>query len=198
MQLFIWPSAVVSRLLALALILGYFEPAELPVPSATSIALVSDPGNPTSETVNNDAKKAEMPLGIQIYILEAHTLSEIETAFTRAAELQAGAIVFSVGPVFTSNAQQIAALATRYRTPTSTELRDFARAGGLISYGADLVDAYRLTGVYVGQILHGAKPAELPVQQSTKIEMVINLETAKALGVTVPLPLLGRADEVIE
>jgi putative ABC transport system substrate-binding protein len=197
-QLFIWPSAVVSRLLALALILEYFEPAELPVPSATSIALVSDPGNPTSETVNNDAKKAETPLGIQIYILEAHTLSEIETAFTRAAELQAGAIVFSVGPVFTSNAQQIAALATRYRTPTSTELRDFARAGGLISYGADLVDAYRLTGVYVGQILHGAKPAELPVQQSTKIEMVINLKTAKALGVTVPLPLLGRADEVIE
>ena len=82
--------------------------------------------------------------------------------------------------------------------PTSTELRDFARAGGLISYGADLVDAYRLTGVYVRQILHGAKPAELPVQQSTKIEMVINLKTAKALGVTVPLPLLGRADEVIE
>ncbi|MGA8692490.1 MAG: ABC transporter substrate binding protein [Xanthobacteraceae bacterium] len=84
------------------------------------------------------------------------------------------------------------------RKPTSTELRDFARAGGLISYGADLVDAYRLTGVYVRQILHGAKPAELPVQQSTKIEMVINLKTAKALGVTVPLPLLGRADEVIE
>jgi putative tryptophan/tyrosine transport system substrate-binding protein len=168
------------------------------VPNATSIALLVDPGVATSETVVGDAKKTETLLGIQIEVLKAGALQEIEAAFSRAVELQAGALVVGVGPVFNSHAQQIAELASRYRVPTSHEAREFARAGGLLSYGADLPDAYRLTGVYAARILHGDKPADLPVQQAAKIEMVINLKTAKALGITVPIPLLGRADEVIE
>jgi putative tryptophan/tyrosine transport system substrate-binding protein len=159
------------------------------VPNATSIALLVDPGVATSEAVVGDAKKAETKAG---------ALQEIEAAFSRAVELQAGALVVGVGPVFNSHAQQIAELASRYRVPTSHEAREFARAGGLLSYGADLPDAYRLTGVYAARILHGDKPADLPVQQAAKIEMVINLKTAKALGITFPLALLGRADEVIE
>ena len=167
------------------------------VPNATSIALLVDPGVATSETVVGDAKKAETLLGMQIEVLKAGALQEIEAAFSRAVELQAGALVVGVGPVFNGHAQQIAELASRYRVPTSHEAREFT-AGGLLSYGADLPDAYRLTGVYAARILHGDKPADLPVQQAAKIEMVINLKTAKALGITFPLALLGRADEVIE
>jgi putative ABC transport system substrate-binding protein len=168
------------------------------VPSAPSIALLVDPGVESSEAVVGDAKKAETLLGIRIEVLKASALNEIEAAFARVVEIQAGALVVGIGPVFTSYAQQMAELASRYRVPTSHADREFARAGGLFSYGADLPDAYRLTGVYAARILHGDKPAELPVQQAAKIEMVINLKTAKELGITFPLALLGRADEVIE
>jgi putative tryptophan/tyrosine transport system substrate-binding protein len=168
------------------------------LPSATSIALLVDPGVVTAESIIDDAKKAETSFGIQIHVLHANTLNEIEAAFARVVELQESALVVGIGPFFTSNIKQIAVLAGRYRVATSAELRDFAASGGLLSYGADLSDAYRLTGVYAGRILHGDKPADLPVQQSEKIEMVINLKTAKALSITFPLPLLGRADEVIE
>jgi putative tryptophan/tyrosine transport system substrate-binding protein len=168
------------------------------VPSAKSIALLVDPGVATSEAVVGDAKKAEALLAVRIEVLQASTLSEIEAAFSRVAELQAGALIVGVGPVFNSYVQQIAELASRYAVPASHEAREFARAGGLFSYGADLPDAYRLTGVYAARVLNGEKPANLPVQQAAKIEMAINLKTAKALGITFPLPLLGRADEVIE
>jgi putative tryptophan/tyrosine transport system substrate-binding protein len=168
------------------------------VPSATSIALLVDPGIATSEGVIADAKKAETLLGIRIEVLKANAPDEIEVAFARVVELRAGALVVGVGPVFTSYVQKIAELASRYRVPANHEAREFARAGGLFSYGTDLPDAYRLTGVYSARILHGDKAAELPVQQAAKIEMAINLKTAKALGITFPLALLGRADEVIE
>jgi putative ABC transport system substrate-binding protein len=168
------------------------------VPSATSIALLLDPDLVTSEVIVADAKKAETLLGIRIEVLNANALNEIEAAFAGVVELRAGALIAGVGPVLTSYARQIAELASRYRIPASHEAREFARAGGLFSYGTDLPDAYRLAGVYSGRILHGDKPAELPVQQAAKIEMVINLKTARALGITFPLALLGRADEVIE
>jgi putative tryptophan/tyrosine transport system substrate-binding protein len=168
------------------------------VPSAKSIALLVDPGVATSEAVVGDAKKAEAVLAVRIEVLQASTLSEIDAAFSRVAELQAGALIVGVGPVFNSYVQQIAELASRHAIPASHEAREFARAGGLFSYGADLPDAYRLTGDYAARVLNGAKPANLPVQQAAKIDMAINLKTAKALGITFPLPLLGRADEVIE
>ncbi len=184
--------------LSTALVVKRIELMHQLLPGATSIALLVDSGISTSEAIINDAEKAGKTLGIQIRVLRASTLSEIETAFAKAVEQHASALVIGVGPVFTSDIQQIVGLASRYRLPASHSSREFARAGGLISYGSDLADAYRLTGVYVGRILKGDKPADLPFQQSTKIEMVLNLKTAKVLGVNFPLPLLGRADEVIE
>jgi putative tryptophan/tyrosine transport system substrate-binding protein len=184
--------------LAVTLVTKRIELMRQVVPSAKSIALLVDPGVATSEVVVEDAKKAETLLGIQVEVLKASALDEIEAAFARAVELRVGALVVGVGPMFTSYARQIAELASRYAVPASHEAREFAQAGGLFSYGADLPDAYRLTGVYAARILHGDKPADLPVQQAAKIGMVINLKTAKALGITFPLPLLGRADEVIE
>jgi putative tryptophan/tyrosine transport system substrate-binding protein len=168
------------------------------VPGTTTIALLADPGARNSEAYINDAKTAGTLLGVQIKVLQATKLNEIEAAFAGVVELQAGALVVAADPVFTSYSQQIVVLANRYSVPTSYANREFATAGGLLSYGSDLADAYRLTGVYAGRVLHGDKPADLPVQQAVKVEMVINLKTAKALGITVPLPLLGRADEVIE
>lgn len=184
--------------LSTALVVKRIELMHQLFPGATSIALLVDPGISTSEAIISDAEKAGTTLGIKIQVFQASAISGIETAFAKAVEQGASALVVGVGPVFTSDIQQIAALASRYRLPASHSSREFARAGGLVSYGSDLADAYRLTGVYVGRILKGEKPADLPVQQSTKIEMVLNLKTAKVLGVTFPLPVLGRADEVIE
>jgi putative ABC transport system substrate-binding protein len=169
------------------------------LPSATAIALLIGPGNTAGSQVTiNAAKTAETQLGVQIKVLEARTLDDIEAAFAKVVELKADALVVNAAPLFVGYSQQIAELANHYRVPTSHAVREFAKAGGLLSYGADLPDAYRLAGVYAGRVLHGDKPADLPVQQATKVELTINLKTAKALGITVPLPLLGRADEVIE
>ncbi len=168
------------------------------VQNATVITVLANPSSPSSQAFVSDAQKAQASLGIQIQVLEASTLSEIEKAFAKVATLRTGALVIGVDAVFTSNVRQTAELASCYLVPTSSQLREFASAGGLMSYGANLADAYRLTGVYVGRILRGEKPADLPVQQSAKIEFVINLKAAKALGLAVSLPLLGRADEVIE
>jgi putative tryptophan/tyrosine transport system substrate-binding protein len=194
------PGGNITRVVnqAIGLVAKRIELMHQLVPSATSIALLVDPGVATSEAVVADAKKAETLLGIQIEVLKASALKEIEAAFSKAAALQARALVVGVSTVFTSHAQQIAEFASRYRVPASHEAREFAMAGGLVSYGADLPDAYRLTGVYAARILQGDRPADLPVQQAAKIEMVINLKTAKLLGITFPLALLGRADEVIE
>ena len=169
------------------------------VPDAKFIAMLVNPDNgPTFNTETVEAQAAQTPLGVQIQFLHATTGNEIEAAYAKAAKIRAGAIVVSSDPFFISKRADIAALASRYRLPTIHIYRSFAADGGLISYGADLVDAYRLTGVYAGRIVNGEKPTDLPVQQSTKVEMTINLKAAKALGLTVPLPLLGRADEVIE
>jgi putative tryptophan/tyrosine transport system substrate-binding protein len=168
------------------------------VPNAVSIAVLINPANPSAEQVTSYAQGTQTQLGITIEILRASTLDEINAAFARAVELRTGALVVGADPYINSQSAQIAESAVRYNMPVCGEVSDLTRAGGLMIYGADLGDAYRLSGTYAGRVLKGEKPADLPVQQSTKIEMIVNLKTAKALGITIPLPLLGRADEVIE
>jgi putative ABC transport system substrate-binding protein len=169
------------------------------VPSSKVIAVLLNPTNTAvSNTETRDALAIQEPLGIQVELLRASTLADIEAAFVRANELKAGALVLGADPFFLSQNVETATLAVRYRIPTINIDRSFVDAGGLISYGADLVDANHLTGTYVGRILKGVKPADLPVAESTKVEMAINLKVAKSLCVTFPIPLLGRADQVIE
>jgi len=146
----------------------------------------------------DDTREARAQLGVPIHFLQASTISDIDAAFAKVVELRASALVIGTYPLFISRADEIAKLTIRYGVPAIHPLRAFATAGGLMSYGADLGDAYRLAGVYVARILKGEKPWDLPVQQSSKVELVINLKTAKALGITVPNTLIGRADEVIE
>jgi putative ABC transport system substrate-binding protein len=169
------------------------------VPAATSIVLLVNPTDPArAETTSKELQAAAHSLGLQLHILHASTDRDFDTVFARLVQLGAGGLVIGGEPFFNSRSQQLGALTMRHAVPTIYQLRAFAAAGGLMSYGASLTDAYRLVGVYTGQILKGVKPADLPVQQATKVELIINLKTAKALGLTVPLPLLGRADEVIE
>jgi len=136
--------------------------------------------------------------GVQIHILKAGSENEIDAAFASLLKLHAGALLVGTDTLFFSRREQLAALASRHAVPAIYELREFAAAGGLISYGPSLTGAWRQAGSYVGRILKGAKPADLPVQQPTKFELVVNLNTAKALGLTVPQTILARADEVIE
>ena len=144
-------------------------------------------------------QEAARKLGLELQVLNASTERDFDAAFAKIGQLRAGGLVISSGTsLFSGRSGELAALAARYSVPCVGANRAFVTAGGLISYGADFVDAYRLTGGYVGRILRGEKPADLPVQQATKIELRINLKAAKALGLTVPLTLLGRADEVIE
>jgi putative ABC transport system substrate-binding protein len=136
--------------------------------------------------------------GIQIHVLRARTEREIEAAFTTLLELRAGGLVIGIDPFFNSRRDQLAALALRHAVPTIYPFREFAEAGGLMSYGDSLTDGYRQVGVYTGRILKGATPFDLPVIQSTKVDLILNLKTAKVLGLEVPLPLLMRVSEVIE
>jgi putative ABC transport system substrate-binding protein len=137
-------------------------------------------------------------LGLQLHVLRASTEPDFDPAFASSAQLRAGGLVIGADAFFVSRSEQLAALALRHAIPAIYQFRAFAAAGGLMSYGSNLTDAYRLAGVYTGRILKGEKPADLPIQQSTKVELIINLKTAKALGLTVSLPLSGRADELIE
>jgi putative ABC transport system substrate-binding protein len=168
------------------------------VPRASVIALLVNPGNPGAERAIGDVQEATRAKGVQLAVLKAGTEGEIDAAFASLAQLQAGALIVSNDPAFFARRDQLAALAERYAVPAIYPAREFAVAGGLISYGASLTAIYRQEGVYAGRILNGAKPADLPVQQPTIFELVIDLKTAKALGLTIPPSILGRADEVIE
>jgi len=170
------------------------------MPAARVMALLVNPRNlAVAEATTNQMQAAARMLGLDLQVLHASNDDEVEAAFAKAAQMHTSAVVMSAGdPFFTSQARPLAALAVRYAMPAVGPGRDFAAAGGLVAYGADINDAYRLAGSYTGRILKGEKPANLPVQQATKVELIINLKAAKALGLTVSLPLLGRADEVIE
>jgi putative ABC transport system substrate-binding protein len=168
------------------------------VPSATTMALMLNPTNPNAKQLSDDLQAAAGTLGLQLHVLRAHNEQEIDAAFAALAGLRASALVIGTDPLFNTRSEQFGALTLRHRLPAIYQYRDFAAAGGLMSYGGSITDLYRRVGIYAGRILKGEKPADLPVQQSTKVELFINLSTAKALGLSVPLSLLGRADEVIE
>jgi ABC-type uncharacterized transport system substrate-binding protein len=168
------------------------------VPQARVIAVLVNPNNQNTQRNIGDVEEAARAKGVRLSILEAGTENEIDAAFAALAQLQAGALVIAGDPFFSTRREQLAALASRHAVPAIYISREFVVAGGLISYGASVAAAHRQIGGYVGKILKGAKPADLPVQQSTIFELVINLKTAQALGLTVPQSLLARADEVIE
>jgi len=163
-----------------------------------AVALLVNPNTPLTEPETKGVREAARSLGLQLHVLDASTEGEIDAAFGKLIELRAGALVVSVDPFLTSQRAQIVALAARHAVPAIYGVREFATAGGLMSYGTDLADVYRQVGIYAGKILKGAKPADLPVQRVVRVEFVINLKTAKTLGLTFPITLLGRADEVVE
>ena len=168
------------------------------LPQATTIAVLVNSNFPDAADQLRNLWEAAGTLGLQISVLNASTDTEIDKAFATLAQQRADALIIAADPFFTTRRKAIVALAHRHAVPSMYDLRDWTAAGGLISYGTDVVDAFRQTGIYTGKILKGAKPADLPVMQSTKYELVINLRTAKELGLTVPPSLLARADEVIE
>jgi len=168
-------------------------------PAATTIAVLVNPNNVLAETQTRGSEIAADKLGVRLLLLIANNQNEIDTAFATLVEHRAGALLVTGEPLFFGAARdQLIALAARHKVPTIYQFRQLTEAGGLISYGTSLADAQRISGVYAGRILRGEKPADLPVQQSTRVELVINLKTANALGLTVPPSLLARAEEVIE
>ncbi len=163
------------------------------------MALLVNPTDPTqAETTTRDVQGAARTLGLELHVLNASSERDFDGVFAKLIELRAGGLVIGGDPFFTSRIEQLAAMAVHHAVPVIYQWREFAVAGGLLSYGSDITDAYRLAGNYTGRILKGDKPADLPVQQATKVELIVNLKTAKALGLTVPTALLVRADEVIE
>ena len=168
-------------------------------PTATVIALLVNPTSPTlAETSMKEAQVAAQTLGLQLHVLHASTERDLDEAFRTSVQLRAGALVISPDASFSSLSKQFGALTLRYGMPTIYQFRDFAAAGGLLSYGGDVSEFNRQVGVLTGRILKGEKPTDLPVQQSAKMELFINLKTAKALGLTIPQSVLVRADELIE
>jgi putative tryptophan/tyrosine transport system substrate-binding protein len=168
------------------------------VPTASVIVLLVNPTNALTEANTRSLQAAAHALGLQLHVLNASTERDFDAVFARLIQLRAGGLVIAPDAFFISRSEQLAKLALRHAVPAIFQYREFAAAGGLISYGGSRTDAYRQVGVYTGRVLQGAKPSELPVQQVTKVELFLNLKTAKALGIAVPLPLSGRADEVIE
>jgi ABC-type uncharacterized transport system substrate-binding protein len=168
------------------------------VPAATGFGVLANPANANAESQRHDIEQGARVLGRPVAIVDARDEREIEAAFATLAQRRTGALLVASDPFFFSLREQIVALAARYRLPAIYEWREFAEAGGLASYGTNLADGYRFAGVYVGRILKGERPADLPVVQSSKFEFVINLRTARALGIEVPLGLSAGADEIIE
>jgi putative tryptophan/tyrosine transport system substrate-binding protein len=168
------------------------------VPQAATIGFLLDPNFPSAEDQAKDMQEAGRAVGLQIHVLRANTDREIEAAFETIAQHRIAALAVAASPFFDTRRNTLVALAARYAVPTMYHFREFAAAGGLMSYGIDPIDAYRQVGVYAGRVLKGAKPADLPVLQPTKFEFVINLKTAKALSLEIPARLLSFVDEVIE
>jgi putative ABC transport system substrate-binding protein len=167
-------------------------------PQARVIAMLVNPSDPNAERFINDMEQAASAKGVKLRILKAGTEGEIDDAFASLVQLRADGLIVSPNAFFVSRREQFVALASRYAVPAIYSRRQFATAGGLISYGSSLTAVYRRMGIYVGKILNGAKPADLPVQQPSIFQLVINLKSAKALGLTIPPSILARADEVIE
>jgi putative tryptophan/tyrosine transport system substrate-binding protein len=169
------------------------------LPSVTVIAVLVNPASPAiAESFTRGMQVAARTLGLQLHVLHASSEREFDTVFATLAQLRAGALVISPDVFYNARSEQLAELTVRHAVPAIFQYRAFVEAGGLMSYGSDETEYYRLVGVYAARILKGERPADLPIQQSTKVELIINLKTAKALGITIPLPLVGRADEVIE
>jgi putative ABC transport system substrate-binding protein len=169
------------------------------IPTAKLIALLVNPTSPfITESISKDLQSATRALGLELHILNASTEHDFDTVFATLAQLRADVLVIAPDAMFISRSEQLGALTLRHAVPAVTQFREFAAAGGLMSYGGSFTEPTRLVGVYTGRALKGEKPADLPVMQATKVELVINLKTAKAFGINVPNTLIGRADEVIE
>jgi putative ABC transport system substrate-binding protein len=168
------------------------------VPSATIVGALVNPTNPVAEAIVRSLEAAAHTLALELLVLHASSEDDFDTVFAALAQRQGRALLISPDILFNARSEQLAALTIRHGVPAIFQYRPFAAAGGLLSYGGSESDFYRVVGTYAGRILKGEKPADLPVVQSAKVELIINLKTARALGLTVPLPLLGRADEVIE
>jgi ABC-type uncharacterized transport system substrate-binding protein len=168
------------------------------VPTATTIAALINRTNPNVETLLRDLQAAARRLGFKLPVLNADTERDFDAVFAKLVDMQASGLVIGTDGLFVSRSEYLAALTARYAVPSIFQFREFATSGGLMSYGTSLAEAYRQTGIYAGRILKGEKPGDLPVQQITRVELIINLKTAKALGLDVPTSLLARADEVIE
>ena len=162
------------------------------VPTATIVALLVNPTSTAlAETTTRELETAARTMGLEFHVLHASSEREIDTAFATLVQLRAGALVIGADALFNSRSEQLAALTIRHRVPAIYQFREFVSAGGLMAYGSTVLDTYRPLGVYTGRILKGEKPADLPVQQATKVELVINMKTAKALGLSIPMPLIG-------
>jgi len=168
------------------------------VPTASLLVLLVNPTSSSAEMLTRDSRASARALGLDLDVVGASNDRELETVFEKLAQRRAGGLVIAPDPFFVSRIKLLAALSVSHGLPAAFEFRQFAAAGGLMSYGGSLADSYRLAGVYAGRILKGANPADLPVQQSAKVELFLNLKTAKSLGITVPLSLSGRADEIFE
>jgi putative ABC transport system substrate-binding protein len=168
------------------------------VPAAKLIALLVNPNNPFAESTTKNAREAARSKGVQLHVLKASTETEIDAAFTNIAQTHVDGLIQPSDALFNSRLDKLVALAARHAVPAIYDWREFTEVGGLMNYGPNLKDTFRQAGVYAGRVLAGAKPADMPILQPTRFEMIINLKTAKALGLTIPQSILSRADEVIE
>ena len=168
------------------------------IDKAGTVALLVNPTNAVSESVQKDVQEAARTLGLRLNVVHANAEPDLDKVFASLNQLRVGALVIATDAFFDGQSERLAALAMQHAMPTIYQTREFALAGGLMSYGGSLTDAYRKAGVYIGRVLKGEKPADLPVMQSTKVELIINLRTAKTLGIEIPASLLATADEVIE